>query len=194
MSATNLMPRIVPNVPEAIQDNKRKVKYQYDKSTRRLPSLEVGDPVFVQLNPDVSKTWVPAEIKNKLSERSYLVERNGTTYRRDVVHVKPRNVGGSSFPIAESNPHEEPTPNVSLQLSSSLPSAETPGDAWRNTALLETQSVDQSSKQAPAIAVHSPNRKHLGTPVTKMTPQPERMNKPKREVKMPTKFKDYVMS
>lgn len=116
MSATNLMPRIVQNVPEAIQDNKRKVKYQYDKSTRRLPSLEVGDPVFVQLNPDVSKTWVPAEIKNKLSERSYLVERNGTTYRRDVVHVKPRNVGGSSFPIAESNPHEEPTPNVSLQL------------------------------------------------------------------------------
>ncbi|XP_058840279.1 uncharacterized protein K02A2.6-like [Topomyia yanbarensis] len=40
MSAKNLMPCTVPNVPEAIQANRRRVKYQYDKSTRQLPSLQ----------------------------------------------------------------------------------------------------------------------------------------------------------
>ncbi|XP_062717184.1 uncharacterized protein K02A2.6-like [Aedes albopictus] len=48
---TNLMQRVVENVPESIVKNRQKVKYYYDRHSKQLPSLEIGSPVYVQLRP-----------------------------------------------------------------------------------------------------------------------------------------------
>ncbi|XP_062541034.1 uncharacterized protein LOC134209069 [Armigeres subalbatus] len=90
-SAENLRPRIVENVPESIEDNRRKIKYKYDKKSRNLPNIETGSPVFVQLTPETSKLWTPGTISKRLNDRSYAVAANGREYRRSLVHIKPRN-------------------------------------------------------------------------------------------------------
>lgn len=196
MSAKNLMPCTVPNVPEAIHTNRRRVKYHYDKSARQLPTLQVGDPVFVQLNPDASKAWVPAEIKNKLSERSYLVERNGTVYRRDAVNVKPRNMQiDSSSPISTSDSTGKPATGVSQQLSSSLLSAETPDDGLQTTAFVKAPVMDPRSGDTSTVST-TPRREDLSQvlrPSATLTPGPYTDRRPKRKIKMPTKFHDYFM-
>lgn len=69
-------PRVVPFVPETILENKRKAKYYYDRKSRSLPSLQVGKPVLVQLDPDNSKTWSPAVVAQKMTDRSYVVDRH----------------------------------------------------------------------------------------------------------------------
>ncbi|XP_038120427.1 uncharacterized protein K02A2.6 [Culex quinquefasciatus] len=89
-TAANLVPKVVENVPASIEENRKRIKYQYDKKARNLPELETGSPVFVQLTPQTSKLWTPAVISNRLSERSYTVEVNGKDYRRSLVHLKPR--------------------------------------------------------------------------------------------------------
>lgn len=91
MSAKNLVPKPQTGVPKAIENNRRKAKYYYDKRTRNLPTLETGDPVYVQLQPEASKQWTPASVSSKLNDRSYIVDVDGSCYRRDLVNLKPRN-------------------------------------------------------------------------------------------------------
>ncbi|XP_055527309.1 uncharacterized protein K02A2.6-like [Wyeomyia smithii] len=54
MPGTNLVPSVVENVPEAILKNPQKIKYDYDKHSRRLPELNIGSPLYVQLRPESS--------------------------------------------------------------------------------------------------------------------------------------------
>ncbi|XP_055605136.1 uncharacterized protein K02A2.6-like [Uranotaenia lowii] len=89
-SASKLTPKVVENVAEAIETNRKKAKQQYDKKTRELPDLEVGSPVYVQLNPESSKHWTPAVIHQRQNERSFVVDVQGSSYRRDRKHLKPR--------------------------------------------------------------------------------------------------------
>lgn len=200
MSAKNLMPCAVPNVPETIHTNRRRIKYQYDKSTRLLPLLEVGDPVYVQLNPEVSKSWVPAEIKNKLSGRSYLVETNGTLYRRDAVHVKLRNpieaCAASSGLCSPGNP--------ALQITKSDPplsscsSAEPSGDSPSSTTNVESF-PEYASSDAAMLPVedHAPTRETSRPSVTPNVPASAvhgGCNRPKRNIKLPTKLNDYILN
>ncbi|XP_055613423.1 uncharacterized protein K02A2.6-like [Uranotaenia lowii] len=88
--ASHLQPKVVENVPDKIEESRRKSKFYYDRKSRKLPQLEIGSPVFVQLNPGASKLWTPATIRDRLSDRAYMVDSNGTLYRRSQKHLKPR--------------------------------------------------------------------------------------------------------
>lgn len=85
-----LLPTVIQNVPEKIRERKEKAKFYYDRSTRRHKELEEGQPVYVQLNPSVSHEWSSGIIQEKLSDRSYKVNTNGTTIRRDALNVRER--------------------------------------------------------------------------------------------------------
>lgn len=89
-SANRLLPKVVENVPSAIENQRKHNKKHYDRKVRYLPELKVGSPVYIQLEPASSKTWTPGTVCNRLSERSYLVDVEGNKYRRSRVHVKPR--------------------------------------------------------------------------------------------------------
>lgn len=85
----NLKPKIVKNVPETIEQHKQKTKQYYDRNSRELPQLKIGDPVVVQLNPEKSKKWTHGFIERTLPSSSYMVNVNGTEYRRSAIHIKP---------------------------------------------------------------------------------------------------------
>lgn len=42
MPVKNLIAKVLESVPEAILNNRRKIKYHYDKQSRKLPQIEMG--------------------------------------------------------------------------------------------------------------------------------------------------------
>ncbi|XP_055598551.1 uncharacterized protein K02A2.6-like [Uranotaenia lowii] len=89
-AAAKLLPKPAEDVPAKIESNRQRTKVYYDRKTRNLPQLQIGSPVFVQLNPETSKNWSMGTVSNCFNDRSYLVDVNGTDYRRSLVHLKPR--------------------------------------------------------------------------------------------------------
>lgn len=83
-------PKIVECVPEQMAQLRRDSKFYFDKKTKQLPELEIGQHVAVQTHPQSNKLWSKGIIQQKLKDRSYLVNVNGNLYRRNIVHVKPR--------------------------------------------------------------------------------------------------------
>ncbi|XP_058828416.1 uncharacterized protein K02A2.6-like [Topomyia yanbarensis] len=79
-SAANLFPRVIEGVPADIEKNRKSFKKNYDKNTRQLPELQTGSPVYVQLHPDTSKLWSAGTIADRLSERSYRVNVDGSQF------------------------------------------------------------------------------------------------------------------
>lgn len=63
-------------------------KQYYDKTTKALPSLQVGDHIRTRTNPQTKTFWSPGQITEKLNNRSYVVEANGKRYRRNRSHIR----------------------------------------------------------------------------------------------------------
>lgn len=172
-------PKTIDKVPEHIVQNKRRVKYYYDRKSRPLPVLETGSPVYVQLRPEDNKIWTPATIDNKLNDRSYIVDVGGASYRRDLVHIKPRN---------------EPLTRPSRSNSASQPDAESPStnsvlstpDIGRENNLLAEHQEETSS--ASVTNDSAPNGSERSSPATSS------VGRPKRAIKLPKKFEGYQMS
>ena len=79
------------NVTGKIEKKSKLEKYYHDKNANSLPGLEVRQPVYVQLNSGHHNTdWEPAVCSKKFTNKSYLVQLNGKTYRRNRIHLKPR--------------------------------------------------------------------------------------------------------
>ncbi|XP_055619559.1 uncharacterized protein K02A2.6-like [Toxorhynchites rutilus septentrionalis] len=203
-SGANLFPKVVENVPEAIKDNRRKTKWQYDKKTRHLPTFQVGSPVFVQLNQENSKQWTPGKISSQLNERSYMVNVNGSNVRRSLVHLKPRKEPSTSPGRSTSKPGQ------SLQRKEDYRSHEVEIPSARSNLQAAHQTLqDNIIQQSPSSIVideeinHSPPRSLqpqvsqapvVTSPVcesTKQIPTASSGTRPKRTTRLPTKLQDY---
>ncbi|XP_058444113.1 uncharacterized protein LOC131425874 [Malaya genurostris] len=101
-AATNLVPKVEEDVPTKIEANRKRTKLNYDRKARALPELQIGSPVYVQLNPETSKIWSKGRITNRFNERSYTVNVCGNDYRRSLVHLKPRKEP-NTLPIDQSS-------------------------------------------------------------------------------------------
>lgn len=88
----SFQPKIVDDAKIKIKQAKENAKFYYDQHARRRVSLEIGQPVYVQVNSEVSKTWSPGTVEQKFNERSFLVNVNGSTFRRNVDNIKPRSL------------------------------------------------------------------------------------------------------
>ncbi|XP_011859085.1 PREDICTED: uncharacterized protein LOC105556599 [Vollenhovia emeryi] len=86
---SNLQPRIIEGVQEKISSSKLRSKYYYDRTARKLPELQVGQPVMVQLKPEENH-WSKGKINHRISDRAYMVNVKDALYRRSAVHIKPR--------------------------------------------------------------------------------------------------------
>lgn len=186
-SVENLMPKPVQDVPKSIEENRRKTKYHYDKTTRNLPRLETGAPVYVQLHPESTKQWTPGMVANKMNERSYMVNVDGALYRRDLVNLKPR---------------KEPITPV-------IPSVPAPTESGISEDVLERSLMENPPSLLPGSSVTSQSPSKLDessvrlntieSPVRATTPRREcqaagsleNNKRPKREIRLPSKFKDY---
>lgn len=189
MPAANLVPNIVEDVPEAILKNRQRIKYNYDKRTRRLPEIDIGSPVYVQLRPETSKQWTPGIVHNKLGDRSYLVEVGGTSYRRDCVNVKPRKEPAA--PLA--------TPRDWLP--TLLPTTSAPPGSAPETVPESIPSVIQTEgTSATSVAVESQDSGgpqplvSSSTASTAVRSESPQLDRPRRQSKIPSKFKDFVVT
>jgi hypothetical protein len=109
MISALLKPKIIDNVSESIKRNKEKIKQSYDKTTRNPITLEVGQPVSVQLQPSTNKHWTPGTVADVLSDRSYIVNVDDTQYRRNLSHIRPsssQNVPENHNAPLSSSPHK----------------------------------------------------------------------------------------
>ncbi|XP_059054414.1 uncharacterized protein K02A2.6-like [Achroia grisella] len=57
-----LKPNVIKNVAETIKSNKEMIKYSHDKKAKKATTLEIGQPVVVQIQPSSNKSWTPGII------------------------------------------------------------------------------------------------------------------------------------
>lgn len=178
-STANLLPNLAPEVSNQILQQRRKSKFYYDRATRVLPALRIGQPVAVQLNLQKEKLWTKGIVEKILSDRSYEINVDGATYRRDIVHIKPH-------PTLES-------PNASPQSAEDTISPNSQRSPTRPPSQqTQQQSIDQSFIQDSRleenrdIAVESAE---VAPPITANTIS----DRPKRTTKLPSHFKDFQM-
>ena len=68
-----------------------KQAFYYNKSAKDLPVLHEGDTVRMKPFQLGEKKWGKAVINRRLDERSYEVETNSGTYRRNRIHLRKSN-------------------------------------------------------------------------------------------------------
>ena len=87
-------PVVVSNTVEHLVNRKRKNKLNYDQHSKPLPELAIGQPVRVKTQPPSSKKWSTGIVTDVMGSRSYEVDVEGRTYRRNRHHIKdsPPNV------------------------------------------------------------------------------------------------------
>ena len=162
VSANLLYPRVEEGVKEKLKAKRQTAKGYYDRSAKVLPELEIGQEVRVA--GQRNKVWEAGTCVQKLSDRSYLVEVNGNTLRRNRQALRPKKdtqMTGETT-IAETKPP------------SSVP-AETEGQ----TALRSTNHSDVTTP----VKVSDTPQQNLSVPLKSTRT---------RIVKAPVRFKDYV--
>lgn len=161
-----LKPRIVRGVTEKIKNEKAKSKEYYDRKSIELPDLEIGQKVNVQVDLP-NKIWSRGEIKEKLKERSYIVDVGDSEYRRSRVNIKPRHQTQSHSQSTESVPTEDLSSNSNNGQSGDNDQRESPEQSGSHSQVQPQTTVSQ-----PAITSSS---------------------RPRREIKVPSKYKDYIL-
>lgn len=168
----NLEPEVIKNVEKDIETKKRLSKHYYDRKTRMLPELIIGQPVFVQLRPEGNKRWLQGTIKEKLSERSYNVSVNGKVYRRDIINIKPeyqtRDIVNNQYEEQESNRTDEENEQSSEEGSSTYEDA---NSEENEDTMAENNEQPEMDRQE-----ESPRQR------------------PRRNIKLPEKFTDFIMN
>lgn len=200
MAKSNLQTKVLEDVPEKIEENRKRTKLQYDRKTRKLPELKVGSPVYVQLNPDSSKLWKPGMVSQQYNDRTYLVNVDGAEYRRSLVHVKPRKdpdtlpsreVPSSSVWFPESR--ESDMVNQEY-VSSEEKESKQPESVDRTLSPPSLMLLPESSVLMPMKETSSSKRNGSRsiTP-TSIAPTTAPTGRPKRVTRAPEKLKDFIL-
>ncbi len=87
-----LKPEVHTDVPEKIKRKRQEAKKYFDRNTKVLPELVVGQPVYV--HDRLQKKWTPGVVRKALTDRSYIVNQGNDSYRRNRIDIKPRTSPG----------------------------------------------------------------------------------------------------
>ncbi|XP_041440689.1 uncharacterized protein K02A2.6-like [Xenopus laevis] len=87
---TLLEPCVASEVPGKLHFKRQVAKHAYDKTARDLPALNVGQNIRMKPLPgDRTGIWRLGTCLQQTDPRSYLVEVEGTLYRRNRVDLRP---------------------------------------------------------------------------------------------------------
>lgn len=186
-------PCVQESVPKQVIQKRLKAKQNYDRGARPLPKLVVGQPIRAKTQPKVPhSTWKAGIVTSQVAPRSYLIEVDGRTYRRNRVHLR--------------DTIEHPPPAVS----SATPPASKPltFDSTACTDNRPSTSTGSSSTSSPSPQPRSsPSPKSTSPASPRSTPSPASGAKPKpvttvtpghtttrvgRVSKPPPKLQDFV--
>ena len=79
-----LMPKVVDNVPDKLAQRRQKAKYYYDRGSKKLPELQIGETVRIKPSPSQrDKRWQLGTCLEQVAPRSYIVDVGGRELRRN---------------------------------------------------------------------------------------------------------------
>ena len=82
-------PEVQSAVTAQVMRKTQPTKHYHVQSAKQLPSLVIGQPVWVKAYPEQPHSdWKSGVILQNIAPCSYLVEVNGCTYRRNRVHLR----------------------------------------------------------------------------------------------------------
>ena len=88
MKSSLLQPHVT-DVPEMLEKKRKEAKYHFDKRAKALPELQIGEQVRVQVTHGPrAGTWQAGSCVDRLSSRSYVVDVQEGTYRRNRQHIR----------------------------------------------------------------------------------------------------------
>ena len=100
-----LQPEVVPNVQDKLHQTQVRQARYYDRNSKELIPLQVGD--IVRVKPTSGEKWFKAKVEYQVNERSYEVRtENGAVYRRNRRHL--RKVQESFIPQHEDTAADPP--------------------------------------------------------------------------------------
>lgn len=158
-------------VKEKRDARKRSIKQAHDRKSRKLSEIDVGQSVFFQHVE--GQNWKLGKVTDILGPNTYQVNGpGGGTYRRNRVHLRPTKITPKArdmSPVVMSRTHDV-TP---LILPQEVPQAFNP---TTDTPVKDSQPRSVQEKVTP---MNSPG-------------QSLSVNRPRREIKPPIRFNDYV--
>ena len=157
-------------VKEKRDARKRSVKKHHDRRSRKLSELDVGQRVFFQHME--GKTWKFGKVTAILGPNTYQVESlDGDKYRRNRVHMRPTKVVRNA---RDKSPIVMYRTTLDQQSTSPLPTAD-----CASATMSEPKENQLCSNQE-------------GTATVESCGQSLSINRPRREIRPPIRFKDYV--
>ena len=73
-----LIPQVVAKVSEKIMQRRQKAKFYYDRGSKELPQLKIGEPVRVKPSPSQrDRRWQLGTCRQQVAPRSYIVDVAG---------------------------------------------------------------------------------------------------------------------
>ena len=147
-------------VRSKMNDVKHRSKFHYDKHSRSLKPLDIGERIRVRFG----KLWKPAEVIEQINSRSYLVRtENGAEYRRNRYHLLKTNEGKvannqSSTPQIEySNVFQNDLKSKSLQSEqiASQPHAQQSDTQTHMQTPVDTNSLSKNSSSTNKVESES---------------------------------------
>lgn len=173
------------NVHNILENKKRMSKRWYDKRSRTLPDLNVGQPVFVRLEKE--KPRVKGTIIDQVKDRSYLVQTDSGVFRRNriaIVSAQPSEpvivsptTSNNFSNVATPQTRQSPTPSMNSSSSSNF-------DGW------ETPQEQQNRSHYEDMLNHNNNNVSLTVPNNQAeTPKTSRFG---RTLKPSIRLQDFV--
>lgn len=81
-----LAPQVITGVTDKLRVKHQAIKLTYDRSARDLPELNVGQHIRIKPLPgDRMGQWMRGVCLQQVGLQSYLINMEGTTYRRNRV-------------------------------------------------------------------------------------------------------------
>lgn len=101
-------------VTEKMRHRRQIAKHFYDRAARDLPELEIGETIRMKpMQGDASGRWRLGTCLRQVAPRSYLVDVEGTLYRRNRVDLRVAEPTASAA-INIDEPLHTPAPEVHL--------------------------------------------------------------------------------
>ncbi|EDO39516.1 predicted protein [Nematostella vectensis] len=109
-----LEPELQQDVTEKLTLKRKKAKKHFDRGSKELPELNIGEPVRMTSLPKETKKLKKGVCIGKVAPRSYLVDIDGSIYRRNRKFIRNTKDHAEEL-VRESLPMQHPQP-VSVEL------------------------------------------------------------------------------
>ncbi|UYV81197.1 K02A2.6-like, partial [Cordylochernes scorpioides] len=148
-----LKPSIPENIPDKISIKRQQAKYYYDRKSKNLPDLDIGQEVYVR-TPNTTPSWSKANITNEHNTRSYDVNIHGRTYRRNRTWIKPQQASANQKSTNNQEEGRKESIDQEQTVSNCLPSTSSAGgdNIVKRTRIETTECRIQSKSDSPTVS------------------------------------------